>query len=126
MDKVEFVKTLMENEKEHGIVDTINYFFGNNVKLKMPFSKIDCESSIDELELSVRSSNALRRVGIETIANLIRRLNTDGVKSIRNLGVKSHNEIKTKIFAYGFQQLTEKEKIEFFNDLLENNKALRG
>lgn len=52
--------------------------------------------SIDELELSVRSYNCLRRAGIDTLAQL-RRTSFGKFAQIRNLGVKSMLEIKEKL-----------------------------
>lgn len=54
------------------------------------------EMSIDELELSVRSSNCLRRAGINTVEDLTIRTE-DEMGKIRNLGKKSLNEIKKKL-----------------------------
>ena len=73
------------------------------------------------MALSVRSYNALRRANIITIGDLIERLNEGGLKTVRNLGTKSFSEIQTKIMVYGFEQLSEKEKLEFFYYLVENN-----
>lgn len=49
---------------------------------------------IEELDLSVRSFNCLKRAGIDTISDLTSRTEADMMK-IRNLGVRSFNEIKT-------------------------------
>jgi DNA-directed RNA polymerase alpha subunit len=40
---------------------------------------------------------------------------------IRNLGKKTFNEIQTKILVFGYERLTEKEKQQFFVDLVERN-----
>ena len=121
MNKEEIVKTLVSAEKEYGIVETLHTFFGSNIKTRIPFSKTACELSVDELVLSVRGYNALRRAGILTIGDLLNRLNAGDVKNIRNLGLKSFSEIQTKILDFGFERLNEKEKHEFFWYLLENN-----
>lgn len=54
------------------------------------------DTTIDELELSVRSYNALKRNGISTVLelrNLIEKDGEDALKKIRNLGVKSQREV---------------------------------
>lgn len=56
--------------------------------------------SIDDLDLSVRSNNCLRRAGINTVGDLIRKTEEDMMK-IRNLGKKSLEEIKKKMFEAG-------------------------
>jgi DNA-directed RNA polymerase subunit alpha len=55
---------------------------------------------IDELELSVRSFNCLKRAGINTIGDLSARTENDMVK-VRNLGKKSLEEVKQKLAALG-------------------------
>ena len=57
---------------------------------------IPAEHSIDELNLSVRSYNALVSVGINTINSLIE-LNEDDIDEIKNIGRKSKTEIKEKL-----------------------------
>lgn len=54
------------------------------------------ETTIEELELSVRSSNCLKRAGINTVGELINKSEEDLMK-VRNLGKKSLDEIKGKL-----------------------------
>lgn len=58
------------------------------------------EMSIEELELSVRSSNCLRRANIDTVEKLTQKTEEDMMK-VRNLGRKSLNEIKHKLAEMG-------------------------
>ena len=57
--------------------------------------------SIDELELSVRSYNCLKRAGINTVEELINKTPEDMMK-VRNLGRKSLEEVQAKISELGF------------------------
>ncbi len=59
------------------------------------------EMSIDELELSVRSFNCLKRAGINTVEELINKTPEDMMK-VRNLGRKSLEEVQAKISELGF------------------------
>jgi DNA-directed RNA polymerase subunit alpha len=54
------------------------------------------EMTIDELDLSVRSSNCLHRAGINTVQELIQRSEDDMMK-VRNLGRKSLEEVINKL-----------------------------
>lgn len=54
------------------------------------------EKTIEDLDLSVRSYNCLRRAGINTVADLIAKSEEDMIK-VRNLGRKSLKEIKEKL-----------------------------
>lgn len=121
MNKTEIVKTLMDAEKQYGLVEILHRTFGNNIRVNVGFSKRDCDSTIEELALSVRSYNALRRANISTLGDLVEILNKGGIKTIRNLGVKSFREIQTKMLVYGFERLSDNAKIKFFNDLIEDN-----
>lgn len=58
------------------------------------------EMSIDELELSVRSYNCLKRANINTIQELISK-SLDDMMKVRNLGRKSLDEIQAKLVELG-------------------------
>lgn len=60
------------------------------------------EMSIDELELSVRSYNCLKRAGINTVEELCNRTSEDMMK-VRNLGRKSLEEVLAKLKELGLQ-----------------------
>ena len=57
---------------------------------------------IEELDLSVRSFNCLKRVGIDTVGDLINRTEEDMIK-VRNLGRKSLEEVIQKVHAFGLE-----------------------
>ena len=57
-------------------------------------------TSVEELELSVRSSNCLKNANIKTIGELTRKTEDDITKT-RNFGKKSLEEIKTKLEEHG-------------------------
>ena len=54
------------------------------------------EMTVEELDLSVRSYNCLKRAGINSVDELIRKTEEDMMK-VRNLGKKSLQEIKEKL-----------------------------
>ena len=55
---------------------------------------------IEELELSVRSYNCLKRANINTIGELMLKSEDDMIK-VRNLGKKSLDEVEQKLLALG-------------------------
>ncbi|MBQ4082139.1 MAG: DNA-directed RNA polymerase subunit alpha [Clostridia bacterium] len=59
------------------------------------------ELTIEELDLSVRSFNCLKRAGINTVENLINKTEDDMMK-VRNLGRKSLEEVIAKLASLGF------------------------
>lgn len=58
------------------------------------------EMSIEDLELSVRSFNCLKRVAISTVEDLTNKTEADMMK-VRNLGKKSLDEVTNKLHALG-------------------------
>lgn len=59
------------------------------------------EMTIEELDLSVRSFNCLKRAGINTVGDLINKSEDDMMK-VRNLGKKSLEEVVFKLNSLGF------------------------
>lgn len=59
------------------------------------------EMTIEELDLSVRSFNCLKRAGINTVEDLINKSEEDMMK-VRNLGIKSLEEVIGKLKSLGF------------------------
>ena len=66
------------------------------------------ETSIEELELSVRSFNCLKRAGIATVEDLTNRSESDMMK-VRNLGKKSLDEVIAKLHSLGLNFAEEDE-----------------
>ncbi|NLY52918.1 MAG: DNA-directed RNA polymerase subunit alpha, partial [Firmicutes bacterium] len=58
------------------------------------------EMPIEELDLSVRSYNCLKRAGVNTVEELTRKTEEDMLK-VRNLGKKSLQEVKDKLAELG-------------------------
>ena len=63
----EVVEGLVNAAEEFGLPTALYYVFGKSLRVRIEFSVSDCKSSIDELALSVRSQNALKRANINTI-----------------------------------------------------------
>ncbi len=59
------------------------------------------ETTIEELDLSVRSFNCLKRAGISTVEDLINKTQDEMMK-VRNLGRKSLEEVVNKLSSLGF------------------------
>ena len=66
------------------------------------------ELPIEEMDLSVRSYNCLKRAGINTIQDLLKKSKSDMFK-VRNLGAKSVEEVIQKLESYGFSLRKEEE-----------------
>ena len=66
------------------------------------------EMPIEELELSVRSYNCLKRAGIATVEDLANKSESDMMK-VRNLGKKSLDEVTNKLHSLGLDFIHEEE-----------------
>ncbi len=64
------------------------------------------ERPVEDLELTVRSYNCLKREGIDTIGQLAT-MSEEELMNIRNLGMKSVDEIRHKLLEYGYSLASE-------------------
>ena len=66
------------------------------------------ETSIEDLDFSVRAYNCLKRAGIATVEDLTNKSETDMMK-VRNLGKKSFDEVTAKLHSLGLNFAEEDE-----------------
>ncbi len=92
MEHLEIFLDLTEGASEAGSIMAEK---NNNEKEKV------LDLTIDELDLSVRSFNCLKRAGINTVEDLINKSEEDMMK-VRNLGRKSLEEVIAKLDSFGF------------------------
>ena len=90
------------------IVEQLSLFIGLTDQT-MPISSAEPEAddngkvmemTIEDLDLSVRAYNCLKRAGINTVAELVQR-NQEDMMKVRNLGKKSLEEVEQKLQALG-------------------------
>ena len=90
------------------IVEQLSLFIGLTDQT-MPISSSEPEAddngkvmemTIEDLDLSVRAYNCLKRAGINTVAELVQR-NQEDMMKVRNLGKKSLEEVEQKLQALG-------------------------
>ncbi|NLG81331.1 MAG: DNA-directed RNA polymerase subunit alpha [Bacilli bacterium] len=91
------------------LIDHLNVIVEINEKAKMAEFMVESEEdtknkilemSIEDLDLSVRSYNCLKRAGINTVQELANQTEEDMMK-VRNLGRKSLKEVKDKLAELG-------------------------
>ena len=96
-------------ERERKLDETLKKykpkFDAMNINIDMPIEKIheavQLSVDIEEMDLSVRSYNCLRRSGIRTVGDLVNKCESDGsmdLLRVRNLGRKSLQEILDKLY----------------------------
>lgn len=79
-------------------------------------------TSIEALDLSVRSMNCLHRAGYMTIADVVEHIESgDDLRKIRNCGTISVKEIMEQLFCYQYLQLRPEKKLPYIVKLLKLN-----
>ena len=121
MIKETVVNELVASAEQNGLISTLYSVFGKSVKVSIPFSRKTLDSSVDDIDFSVRSSNALKRTGLMQVGEVVDAIEDERLPKVRNLGKKSYVEIQTKLLALGYSKLTDVEKKRFFYDVLERN-----
>ena len=121
MIKETVVNELVASAEQNGLIATLYSIFGKSVKVTIPFSRKTLDSSVDDIDFSVRSSNALKRTGLMQVGEVVDAIEDERLPKVRNLGKKSYVEIQTKLLALGYSKLTDVEKKRFFYDVLERN-----
>ena len=86
----------------------------------VPYSSRLADLSIDEMSLTVRSSNGLKRANIHTFGTLKEILAIEnGLQNIRNIGQKSIREIKQLFFEECYSRLLPYEKAQYWQEVLD-------
>lgn len=96
--RIEECERKLESERNAELEQLINKKYGNH---EVTHTVLD--TSIDELDLSVRSYNCLKRADIRNLSDLVKFSNERGMDMCRNLGLKSFDEIVKKTEQYGIK-----------------------
>ena len=90
-------------------------------EVQVPYSERFAKLSIDEMNLTVRSSNGLKRAGILTFGRLFKQLQIEnGLFNLRNIGQKSVKEIKQVFFGECYSRLFPYEIAQYWQNVLDN------
>ncbi len=93
------------------------------MQVSIPYKTRMRNIPIDEMALTVRSSNGLMRAGASTFGKLWELMNQEnGLRSVRNLGMKSESEIIRSFFAACYLQLSLSEQAVFWQKLINSSK----
>lgn len=115
------VNELFDAVEKYGLIRVVHKMFGSGARMNLGFTKKVCNVSIEELSLSVRGFNVLKRSNLDTIGDVIDAMNDKKLMSLRNLGEKTSREIKTKIVNFGYASLSDKDKKEFLQEVIDLN-----
>ena len=89
-------------------------------KISIPFSNECFDVPLEELNLSMRSYNALKRGKLNTLDEVINHFDQNGWNSIRNFGKTSATEIFEKIIDVAWDNMSDVQKSDFLTSLNEH------
>ena len=113
---------LREQAEKIGILETLQKLCIHEPTV--PYSTRLAELGIDEMNLTVRSSNGLKRANIHTFCQLYDRMQTtNGLMNIRNIGQKSIKEINQIFFEECYIRLLPYERAKYWQDVLDMQSA---
>ena len=121
MNENAIVDELYDAIDNHGLMNTLCAVFGKGCQIELGYTQKLCDTNVSELDLSVRSYNALMRANCKTVGEAITAINEGALMKVRNLGVKSVAEIRMLILEYGYSQLSDRRKKEFLHNLVKLN-----
>lgn len=102
--------------------DDIYRKYGKRFRFPVYLGEEFLETPLDNLELSVRSYNCLWRAGIRNVGNIVNRIdNRTDLLHIRNLGIRSADEIMTALMEYQFSLLSDEGKKKYLARIDELN-----
>ena len=111
--------TLAEEAEREGVCAVVRRLHvpGEHIPF---FSRLG-DVSIDEMNLSVRSSNGLKRAGADTFGKIrALMLREGGIRSVRNLGEKCEEEIGRLFLESCYERLHSHEKARFWQKILDS------
>ena len=115
--------TLREQADKNGVLETLRKIGVHEATV--PYCTRLADLSIDEMSLTVRSSNGLKRANIHSFSQLYDRMQAEsGLINIRNIGQKSLKEIKRLFFVECYQRLLSYEKAQYWQEVLDKHKLL--
>ena len=112
---------LRDQADKSGVLTTLHQLGVHDALV--PYSNRLADLSIDEMNLTVRSSNGLKRANAGTFGRLRDLLAMEnGIMSVRNLGQKSAKEIKQLFFEECYTRLLPYEKAHYWQDVIDSLK----
>lgn len=122
-DVTEDALRLRDLSAKQGLYVTLQTAFPG-AQVEIPYKQRMKNKPIEELALSVRSSNGLMRANAGTFGRLWDLMTREaGLRSVRNLGTKSEAEIRKSFFEACYQSLTSGEQAVFWQEVINSNQG---
>ena len=113
----------MEQKRRiYGELEGLYRKYGRQLRFPVYLGKALTEAPLENLELSVRSYNCLKRAGMRTVGDLVEGIEgREDLLKIRNLGMRSAEEIMQAVMEYQYFLLSEEGKIRYLRRVEELN-----
>ena len=113
-----------QKRRTHRELNSVYAKYGKQLRFPVYLGQALTEAPLEDLELSVRSYNCLKRAGMRTVGDLVEGIDgrTDLLK-IRNLGIRSANEIMQAVMEYQYYLLSEEGKSRYLKRVSELNEV---
>ena len=97
---------------------------GSSFKFRMHMTQSMSDTSIEALDLSVRSYNSLKRAGFNSIGDVVESISGGTeLKSIRNCGAKSVREIMEHLFLFQYNSLPANKQDGYLMEVVRMNRG---
>ena len=97
---------------------------GSSFKFRMHMTESMSDTSIEALDLSVRSYNSLKRAGFNNIGDVVEAISGGTeLKSIRNCGAKSVREIMEHLFLFQYNSLPADKQDGYLMEVVRMNRG---
>ena len=118
MIKEQRCQTVMEVFSRYKDLELKDKRKGSSLRFHMYMTRDMKESSIDALELGIRSLHVLKRAGFNTIGDVVYAI-SDGlsIKNLRNCGANSAREIMEHLFLYQYYQLPAEKRDDYIYEV---------
>ena len=115
----------MEQKKRiHGDFDALYAKYGTQLRFPVYLGQALTEAPLEELELSVRSYNCLKRAGMKNVGDVVQNIDSrQDLLKIRNLGMRSANEIMQAIMEFQYSLLPDEGKTRYLRRVSELNES---
>ena len=113
-----------QKRRTHRELNSVYAKYGKQLRFPIYLGQALTEAPLEDLELSVRSYNCLKRAGMRTVGDLVEGIDgrTDLLK-IRNLGIRSANEIMQAVMEYQYYLLSDEGKSRYLKRVSELNEV---
>ena len=97
---------------------------GDHFRYPVYMSEAFMNTTLEDMELSVRAYHCLQRAGYKTIGDLVSKIEGKAdLLKIRSMGKLSANEVMVRLCCYQFSLLNEEKKRNYIRRILELNAA---